>query len=750
MKSIVGLLFLLPVLTFSQNPVPPDISAASGFYDAAFQVSLSHPDPNVRILYTLDGSEPSLDNLNGKEWNYKTTYPIFPGDDFGEKLQDTLWTYEYTDSIFIENRTFEESTLADIYTTVLRHGIYSNETLFKGTILRASAYSEATQEYSEVVSRSYFVEPNIQNRYTVPVISISLDNDKFYGYEDGIGVPGILFDNWRTDNPDAPINGFAPANYQLRGSSSEVEIHFNYFENGEEILNHNAGLRINGGYTRSYPNKSLRLYAKSKYGESNFRHNFFEGYDTNKFKRLILRNSGNDAGASFFRDVLAHKLTENLNFDIQESQPIVVFINGEYNGLRNIRERYDKKYFESVHDIPEDSLDFLENYLEVKEGDRVMYDEMMDFFTQNSFNDDIVYEEGVTYLDPINFTDYYATNIYVANDDWPGNNFLFFRHKTTYDANNGEIGVKDGRFRWILKDLDRGFYLNMRFENGYEGNTLAWATEENQATLIIRRLLENEKFKQYFINRFADLLNTTFKEDRVLSIIENFEDLYSPEIEENGRRWHGFTLMPSAWQNDVNRMKNFAVNRPTHQREHIIEKFDLDGVFDLVLNLSNEDHGFIQLNSININSTTDGIGTSAYPWLGEYFLNVPISLKAIPKEGYEFSHWSGASNSTDEEISLTLNNDSYIKAHFIPETMGVSDLDKPEIILYPNPTSDKLYISSQVTWKSYIIYDTQGRKMKSGLIENNTIAMPELSSAMYFIQLESVDGAIKQRRIVKK
>ena len=750
MKSIVGLLFLLPVLTFSQNPVPPDISAASGFYDAAFQVSLSHPDPNVRILYTLDGSEPSLDNLNGKEWNYKTTYPIFPGDDFGEKLQDTLWTYEYTDSIFIENRTFEESTLADIYTTVLRHGIYSNETLFKGTILRASAYSEATQEYSEVVSRSYFVEPNIQNRYTVPVISISLDNDKFYGYEDGIGVPGILFDNWRTDNPDAPINGFAPANYQLRGSSSEVEIHFNYFENGEEILNHNAGLRINGGYTRSYPNKSLRLYAKSKYGESNFRHNFFEGYDTNKFKRLILRNSGNDAGTSFFRDALAHKLTENLNFDIQESQPIVVFINGEYNGLRNIRERYDKKYFESVHDIPEDSLDFLENYLEVKEGDRVMYDEMMDFFTQNSFNDDIVYEEGVTYLDPINFTDYYATNIYVANDDWPGNNFLFFRHKTTYDANNGEIGVKDGRFRWILKDLDRGFYLNMRFENGYEGNTLAWATEENQATLIIRRLLENEKFKQYFINRFADLLNTTFKEDRVLSIIENFEDLYSPEIEENGRRWYGFTSMPSTWQNDVNRMKSFAVNRPTHQREHIIEKFDLDGVFDLVLNLSNEDHGFIQLNSIDINSTTDGIGTSAYPWLGEYFLNVPISLKAIPKEGYEFSHWSGASNSTDEEISLTLNDDSYIKAHFIPETMGVSDLDKPEIILYPNPTSDKLYISSQATWKSYIIYDTQGRKMKSGLIENNTIAMPELSSAMYFIQLESVDGAIKQRRIVKK
>src|SRR5690625_5524040 len=155
MKSIVGLLFLLPVRTVCQNPVTPYISAAFVFYVAAFHVSLSPPDPNVRILYTLDGSEPSLDNLNGKEWNYKTTYPIFPGDDFGEKLQDTLWTYEYTDSIFIENRTFEESTLADIYNTVLRHGIYSIETLFKSTILRASAYSEATQEYSEVRSEEH-------------------------------------------------------------------------------------------------------------------------------------------------------------------------------------------------------------------------------------------------------------------------------------------------------------------------------------------------------------------------------------------------------------------------------------------------------------------------------------------------------------------------------------------------------------------------------------------------------------------
>lgn len=749
MHYLLRFLLIFPTLIFAQNLTPPEISVASGFYEEAFEVSVSHPEPNVRILYTLDGSEPSLDNLNGKEWNYKTTYPIYPTDPLGNLHQDTIWTYEYSGSLTMENRTTEETVLADVYSTILRDNIFAEGELFKGNILRTRVYSNTSQEYSETVSKNYFIEPDIHNRYTVPIIAVSFDNDKFYGYENGIGVPGVLFDTWRMENPDAPMDGFAPANFRLRGSDSEIKIHFNYFENGNEILNHDAGLRINGGYTRSFPNKSLRLYAKNKYGEKNFKHNFFEDYSIDKFKRLILRNSGNDANSSFFRDALTHKMTKNLNFDIQESQPIVVLINGEYNGLRNLRERYDKKYFKSIHDIPEESLDFLENHTIIKEGDLDFYNQMEDYFNNNSFQNDEGYEGGITYIDPVNFTDYYATYIYVANDDWPGNNYLFYRHKTNYEPTNEE-GVKDGRFRWLLKDMDRGFHLNNRYENGYEGNTLEWATEENDATLIIRKLLENEKYKQYFINRFADLLNTTFKEERVLSIIEEFENLYGPEMEENGRRWYNFTAMPDSWQIDIDRIKTFAINRPEYQREHIIEKFDLEGVFDLVINVSNDEHGYVHLNTIDILPSTDGIDVAVYPWIGDYFMEVPVTLKAMAKEGYVFSHWSGVSNSTEEEITLILNEDSYIKANFIPQSMGVTDNEKQEIVLYPNPTSDKIYITSQTLWKNFTIYDMQGKKVKSGLISNNSINMVELTLGMYYIEMESKDGIKQQVRVIKK
>lgn len=749
MKYVTLLLMFFPVLLMAQELEAPEISKESGFYENDFSVTITHPDPQVMILYTLDGSEPTIENITGKEWNYKTYYPLQPGEEFGELYQDTMWTYEYSEPIQMQNRTPTETVLADVYTTVIRHNVHANGELFKGNILRARAYSTDLNEYSETISRNYFIVSEGNARYSIPVIALSVNNNELYDYEEGIGVPGVLFDDWRRDNPNAPMDGFAPANYQMSGSETEKRIHFNYFENGTEILNHDAGLRINGGYTRSSPNKSFRLYAKSDYGEKNFNHHFFEEYDVDKFKRLILRNSGNDAVASFFRDAFIHEMAKNLNFDIQESQPMALFINGEYNGLRNLRERYDNKYFENIHDVPEEALDFLENHLEVKEGDDVFYNEMKTFFENNSLANNAVYEQAITYLDPINFTDYYATYIYAANDDWPGNNYLFWRHKTTYDPQFNE-GVKDGRFRWLLKDLDRGFYLNQRFENGYEGNTLAWATQDIEATLLIRRLLENENYKNYFINRFADLLNTTFKEERVHSIIEKYEEIYAPEIEENGQRWNNFTAKTQPWSSDVNRMKTFALNRPEFQREHLKEKFNLGDAVDIALNVSDDHHGYIKINTINIHPDTDGIQENPFPWVGVYFEGVPITLKAIPKNGFKFSHWSGVVNSEDAEITLTVTEGNYLKANFIPSSMVVEQQEMFDVKLYPNPTTGKIYLRGIVDWEDFIIYDLQGRVIKSGQVMQDSVDISEMSSGIYLIQLESKGGEKVQKRVIKK
>lgn len=737
------------LFSFSQIQ-SPQISLPSGFYEDDFQVSIFHSDPEITILYTLDGSEPTIENLTGKVWNYKKSYPVHPGQPFGELFTDTLWTYEYTSPILIKNRTAEETVLAAVNTTIWPEEVSITGSVYKGTVIRARAYLEETQEYSETISRNYFVDPLGRARFGMPVIALSLNNDSFYSYEEGINVPGILFDEWRQNNPTLPLDGFAPANYHLRGSETEQTIHFNFFEeNGEEILNHNAGLRINGNYTRIAPNKSFRLYAKNAYGENNFRHQFFKEYNLAKFKRLILRNSGNDGNASFFRDAFMHTMAKNLHFDIQESRPAIVFINGEYNGIRNIRERYDKKYFESIHDVPEESLDFLENEGVVKEGDAVYYQEMISFFENNSLQDDAVLEQAYSYLEPVNYTDYYATNIFCANTDWPDGNYLFWRHKISYNPNSG-LGAKDGRFRWLLKDLDWGFFLHQRERNGFEQNTLDWATRGIPPTLIMRKLLENEGYKKYFITRFADLLNTTFKEDRLVSIIEDFAAIYESEIAENERRWTNYAYNLPKWQEDVERMKNFALNRPEFQREHLLEKFNLNGVFELTLQVSNENHGFIHLNTIDINPETDGIEEEVYPWKGIYFKNIPVTLYPVAKEGYKFSHWSGDLSSTEAEISLTLNEDTSLTANFIPETVSVSDSDFSKTQVFPNPVNDIIYIQSPSSLDSFRIYDLQGRLVKSGKIQENVVNLDNLTAGLYLLRLRSQSGAISQIKLIKK
>src|SRR5699024_4827763 len=221
MYRLLFILFIFPTLIFSQELAPPEISEESGFYEENIQVNITHPDAEVILLYTLDGSEPDIENINGKEWDYKTDYPLHPGDDFGELKHDTIWTYEYSNPINFENRSNEETVLADVYTTIVKENVHAEGELFKGNILRVRAYSEITEEYSEIISRNYFITPEGNNRYSVPVVAVSFDNDKYYSCEDGIGVPGILFDDYREENPDAPMDGFAPANYREKGKSTE-------------------------------------------------------------------------------------------------------------------------------------------------------------------------------------------------------------------------------------------------------------------------------------------------------------------------------------------------------------------------------------------------------------------------------------------------------------------------------------------------------------------------------------------------
>lgn len=650
---------------------PPNFSHAGGFFAQEFTLTLSHPDPEATILYTLDGSEPKAENLDGKTYFYKNSYEQVPGQISGELLPQTFTTLSYTSAIEILDRSPLPNKLAAISSTFHHSPDYlPTEKVFKGTVVRAKAIKDGMSP-SQTITQTYFITDDLESRFSVPVVSISLDEEGFFDYEEGIYVAGVDFDLWRAENPDEHAL-WSNANYKRSGDITEKQAHFSYFENGQEILNQNIGVRIHGGFTRLLPNKSLRLYARSEYGNNSFDHAFFENYPFNSFKRLILRNSGNDAYATYFRDAFIQRMVSHLSFETQAYQPVITLINGEYFGMLNMRERFDRHYFERVFQIANGELDFLEyNGFLVQEGDSDHYADMLNFVANTNLQNNSNFNQLKTQMDTENFTDYFITNIYARNTDWPHNNIEFWRKRTSQYEPDAPYG-QDGRWRWVLKDTDFGFGGDGG-PQAYEHNTLAFATSTGGdestnpewSTYLLRRLLTNLNYKNYFINRFADLMNTSFLPERLTGIIDEMKSGIESEIVEHGQRWGSFSSL-AEWQSHIDVMMEFSNQRTVHQRNHIMEQFSINSTVEVKLLVSDVSHGYIKINTIEIHPDTPGVVEFPYPWTGVYFRGIPITVKAIANPGFVFSHWSGASVSPETETTVTPNNSIQLKANFIP------------------------------------------------------------------------------------
>lgn len=771
MKFVLLPIVLLPFMVVSQQLTPPVISHQSGFYADEFYLQIAHPDTNVTILYTLDGSEPKIENLTGKVWNYKKQYPTNPGDGFGTLLEDTIWTFEYIDSVLIKDRTNDRDLFADISTSYYTNQWYNHNSkpdsvnVFKGAGIRVSAYLNGV--YSSVVTKNYFVSPLGANRYSLPVTCLNVDPEIFFGYENGLNVPGIKFDDWRTTNPTEFITSVSPGNFRASGSSSEIPIHLSYLVNNQEVLNHGAGLRLHGNGSRVFPNRSFRLYAKSSYGASSFQYPFFEDYSQNSFKRIIFRNSGNDCVSTMFRDGLIQSTVKNLNFETQEYQPVIVFINAEYFGIYNIRERFDDKYFEQKYGINVNDLDYIENDGIVEEGDAQAYNQLMSFLENNDISIEENFRTLKTKVDLNSFTDFFVTEIFINNSDWPHNNNEFWRKRVIFDS-TASYG-HDGRFRWVIKDLDISFgheYGNIASEDNFERLLyIINDTTHDRSTLLLRKLLENNSYKEYFINRFFDLLNTNFKPDRLVSLINLFSERIDPEIAEFSERWspqqsiltHFYPLYnKTAWYESVDKMRDFAEDRTFYQVKNLKKHFT-DTDVDIIINTSDINHGTVQINTIEINENTVGINQIIYPWSGTYFKNVPVKLKAIAKNGYVFSHWSGEINDTLPEISVKLNNDTYIKANFVLEPSDeISDLsvnniasNLNEITVYPNPFSDNINILLDEYNGHYYIYTIDGKLQMDGVLNSKTINLESLDKGVFILEVKT-NNQVFTKRILKK
>jgi hypothetical protein len=671
---------------YSEILVPPVFSHIGGFYSDEFELTLSHPDPGVTIYYTIDGSVPDPDNLEGTVYQYKNQYAVNPGDPFGEFLTRTYQSHHYSAAIQMEDRNEKPDQLTQISSTVHTPNYFPASPVKKGTMVRARAVKEGALS-SAIGTHTFFINTSGNSARHLPVISIGIQEDHLFDYEMGIYTAGIDADIWRLNNPDQPMKWVFPGNFARVGYQWEYPAHFELFERESAIsvFRQDIGLRLHGGGTKAFPMKSLRIYARNKYGNPELNYPFFSEEPFDNYKRIILRNSGNDfpttvwwspevVSRTLFRDAAIQTLVKHLKFETQAYRPSIVYFNGEYWGIHNLRERFDKHYFEQVFGVDPDNIDFLEGVCEIIEGDNIFNYETRLYIQQNGLVEDEHYQYIRTRIDVENFSDYHIANIYACNTDWPGNNIKFWRLRTDSfhpDAPHGH----DGRLRWVMYDTDFGFGL-WKGNEAVAHNTLEFATatggtgwpNPEVATFLLRKFLENEDFKLEFINRFADLLNSTFHHDRVVGVINDLKDVIAPEIADHIHRWSHHEN-PNEWLEHVQVMIDFADQRPFYQRQHIIEQFELSGQYELTVDLSNCLHGHIVVNTIEITSETPGISDPVYPWSGTYFIGVPVKLEAKTAPGFKFLHWDGDTTATDPELVIDPTEDFCLTAHF-----GIDDI----------------------------------------------------------------------------
>jgi Leucine-rich repeat (LRR) protein len=649
---------------FQSNVNPPLFSHQSGFYEEGFYLTLTTYEPGGRIFYTVDGAEPIYNPLN----------------------QEISSTREYSNPILVKSKRGESNYLSVIETghPEISSFVPSSE-VFKVNIVRAIVVNE-NEDRSNVETHAYFVDENMHDRYTFPVMSIVTDATGLFDNKVGIYVPGDLFENiYPHPNQD-------PGNYTQRGLKWERPIHFQMISHdGKVLISQNAGLRIHGSGSRWFAQKSLRLYASEKYDKQVFfKYIFFPSLNNrlndlvvDTFETLILRNSGQDWQwrPTMFRDALAHSLLEHTKLDIQGVQPVIVFLNGEYWGIHNIRTRYDDYYFQSYYGISTEDLVILENNFNLMVGSGYNVENFKNIFrmidndyygnnfkTVSTLSDPTVYENVTKLIDIDNFIDYFTSNIYFANDDWPGSNILLWKKKVEdeKDYSNYFYG-HDGKWRWMIFDIDFGFRHTTY-------NTLLDATRDDGeyyynapwSTYLIRSLLENHDFKLAFINRFSDHLNTSFREDVVINKINEFEAIYYPEIEEQIHRWGNLGDNIKNWLNNVEKLREFASLRPTYQRQHILDYFNLSGTATITVQMESS-KGYIRINTIDIKEDVVGVDNPSN-WSGIYFQGIPIKISAIPYDGYRFVKWEGVDDLVDDTrspvIQIELNKDIIISPVF--------------------------------------------------------------------------------------
>ncbi len=534
----------------------PVFSAESGFYDVGFDLNVTDASGST-ILYTTDGTDPrtsaTAQTLNG--------------------------------SIQIYNNTSEPNKHSAGKDISLYDDADPNFNVDKGQMIRAVCM-DAEGNYSDVVTKSYFVGKTAAYYQDMKVVSIVTDPANLFDEDTGIYVVGNTYYNWRNSMAyDATLKEWDtrnPTNYNQSGIDWERPAEVQVFEQGTLAYEGSVGIRIAGNATRSNQQKSIRLYARSEYGKSKMEYTFFDGLTDvsgspiTEFDKVTIRNHGNDVSDAQMRDDIVQELAADMDLSCQASENCILFIDGEFWGYYTLKERLEDDYVQSHYGIDKDLVTTIKTG-EV-EGDQAVGQSYMDFYDwamTADMSDTANYQRVCDTIDMQSFMDYITLQTYVCNWDWCNesgtNNWQMWRSNEVIPGND----YADGKWRYMLFDTEysSGLYGDSKTSHAFDAlDNLNRDQKWTNIGALFFKLMENETFKIDFAENYRWHVENSFDyETDVKPLIDDYAASRKEATCITWKRFQGSwgNRLAGQYDSSVQAVRTFYQNRARYALQYL-------------------------------------------------------------------------------------------------------------------------------------------------------------------------------------
>ncbi|MEY3240643.1 MAG: hypothetical protein RIR11_2081 [Bacteroidota bacterium] len=596
----------------------------------------------------------------------------------------------------------------------------------KTMVVRARTYPLNGGAPSNIITHTFLINETTK----LPVVSLTVRRKHLWDVNTGIYADGPNINNCN-------FYPYPCANYW---KGWEKPAYFEYFNPQKQLeVAQNIGIEITGGWSKAQPKKGLLVqFDHNEYGDDKVKNwpLMPEKPHVTTWKNLHLRPGSNGVNQQLGHDAWVQRAARNTNSQYIEYRPCQLFINGEYWGLYELRERQDAHYIKYNYYIDDDSLDMIRfpdsDYYnnapyKVQAGSDVAWRAMVNNLRAMWSGSDDFYKSLDNYFDLDNYIDYYIYQTYSGNNDWLGpwyNNIRVWR-----------AHQPGSKWRYLLWDMDATFgeQWDTRYSSCFNNINYArhpdavYGADEHY--WIFDKACLNPQFRQRFVTRYVELLNTQLRKDTISEFAYAVKNEINQEMPRNFQRWGGDL---GAWQQSFETNLAWIRGRWYCLPRHLDAEFALDHI------------GILQFKSDPYDVATFSYGNQKdLPYNTEVvaladFETTP--LVAYPKPGWVFSHWeaNGAQfvGNQSDTIYYVPNNNTILTAYFIqaPDKIPLTNGG----VIYPNPSTGKVYIQSELPLGNCTITNTLGQIIQTFEEKSNLkiLELHTLPSGLYYFKAE--------------